>query len=381
MFTKLFRKEAPAPAAAPLGQIPHTQPGSLADLRRQLYDAVGQDVVMVRFLDGLCDRLWEVAYGFPASEKDHHTGKTGLIEHSLGVAVRMAVAFRGTSVNVQVAAILAGMGHDLGKMTSWVVDTRGMVYSPFYDSLLNYSSWILTAQRDGFGYKESPQVSSTLVQRLLPPGFYNSGFYDPAEYALACEAMARHHDAGDRVAHNRYLKVLVEVDGDDASQEKEVSQVAAAGGEDKRDQMIIDEFRKGFLTLTGDKHIRYGFGYCYVDDQFEGVCAVLHESVFFREHKTGGSVVQYLREKKNLDLAQDGLIDVLRGKNLICDIRRGSMYLGDVPCGDGTANWYFFDATYFLNPVPADRHPINYRKFVEAPIEDAEEMEPEEQEF
>ena len=271
----------------------------------------------------------------------------------------MAKVFKGSGRTSILHAIIAGLGHDLGKTTEWIVETGGYRYNPFLDSLLTLQHpFGLVAQKPGYGFRESTRMSVALVlKRLLPDAYYKSPLFDVEELSLAMEAIELHHAAPEE-SKNRYLVALLQADGDDVKTGQEAISVEKTGL--SVDKATLKAFKKGFLALSSSKALLYGTDYCYLAGE-EGPGLALHISAFFMKHDRGASIVEYMKNKLDVDVSQVGMLEMLAVEGISHCRERGVMTVD----GKDTApaEWVFFSAGWFINPPPADRYPTVYRTF------------------
>lgn len=197
--------------------IPHNLPDPIRVLRIEVHRAL--DHQLAAQANDLMDKLVEIAYGFPASEEYHHATYTGLIEHSLSVAVKALAKVRAVGqYQLRIRrfhTLLAALGHDLGKTSEWVVETRGFDWCPILDTMGRHTGpWSLSAKRDGIWHKNSPFTSVLMINRLLDEKYYRSDLYNPTELNYALEAIALHH-MPPLGSTNPYLEALLAADRDD----------------------------------------------------------------------------------------------------------------------------------------------------------------------
>lgn len=359
MLTKLFKKKPQEAVEEPVKLITHVIPGEVEKARHELLRAVNHDVTLFAMIEPILDNLQDIAWGFPASKENHHTSYTGLIEHSLSVAVKMAVAFKGSGKVAILHAVIAGLGHDLGKTTEWIVDTGGWRYNPFLNSLLTFQHpFSLVTQKPGYGYRESTRMSAALtIKRLLPDAYYKSNMCDVEELSLALEAIELHH-AVPEDTKNRYLAVLDAADADDVKAGQEAISVAKTGL--SVDKATIKAFKKGFLALSGNKTLLYGTDYCYLASD-AGPNLALHISTFFMKHERSASIVEYMNKKLAVDVSQNRMLEILAIEGISHERARGVMAIDGKETAE--AEWVFFSAGWFIDPPPADRYPNAYRTF------------------
>lgn len=181
-----------------------------------------------RFFVPVSKVFYSICWGFPASDGHHHPGRLGLIEHSLGVAIRMLrelpVVFGDAVVardreRVALHCLFAALGHDLGKTMEWVVDSRGYDYSPLTGSVRDQGFTPVVHHNTG----RHALLSLSVFTRLLAacPDYLNGRLYDARVLGEVLDAIARHHDSPteNEVKITPYLALLRRADADDAAED------------------------------------------------------------------------------------------------------------------------------------------------------------------
>lgn len=200
-----------------------------------------------RFFLPIVKEFYSLCWGFPASDGNHHPGRLGLIEHSLGVVLRMlreAPLVRDGITGRQrdtfvLHCLLAGLGHDLGKTLEWMVDSRGYDYSPLGGSIRDQGFSCISHSNTG-----KHAVLSTLVfNRLLSacPAFLYGNLFNPRQLAATLDAILLHHEdpTEGEIGKNPYLPLLRKADREDAAEDMIV--VPSEAELSAREETIIRE--------------------------------------------------------------------------------------------------------------------------------------------
>lgn len=232
-FTKLFRKAEAVAAngsvAVKKAQIAIAAPdrplsAKVLELECRIKELLREPHLYDRFFVPISKEFYSICWGFPGSNGNHHPGRLGLIEHSLGVVVRMlrdAPLVReglvdGEREKFAIHCLLCGLGHDLGKTLEWKVESRGYDYSPLCGSVRDQGFTAVYHRNTG----RHQILSTVVVNRLLTAGPYiNSKLYDPRELGLILDAIVRHHDPaidGEAIT-NPYLSLVRKSDTEDAA--------------------------------------------------------------------------------------------------------------------------------------------------------------------
>ena len=180
-----------------------------------------------RFFLPIAREFYAICWGFPASDGNHHPGRLGLIEHSLGVVVRMlrdAPLVRdglvgGEREKFSLHCLLAGIGHDLGKSMEWIVDSRGYDYSPLAGSVRDQGFSPVYHSNTG----RHSLLSTVVFSRLLRvcPAYIHGKLYDARELGLVLDAIIHHHEppGEGESKRNPYLSLLRKADTEDAAED------------------------------------------------------------------------------------------------------------------------------------------------------------------
>jgi len=197
------------------------------ELEFQVRQLLGEPHLYDRFFKPIAQEFYKTCWGFPASDGHHHPGRFGLIEHSLGVCVRMlrdAPAVRAGLIGSEkerfvLHCALAGLGHDLGKTMEWVVDSRGYDYSPMFNSMRDQHYAPVSHYNTGMHEYLSVGVFTRLL--LACPAYFSSKAHDVAQLALVYEAIAKHHEPAseNEAVDNPYLSLLRKADAEDAAED------------------------------------------------------------------------------------------------------------------------------------------------------------------
>lgn len=197
-----------------------------------------------RFFVPVAKEFYSIAWGFPASDGNHHPGRLGLIEHSLGVVVRMlrdaplfADGLTGSKKDSFLwHCVLAGLGHDLGKTLEWLVDSRGYDYSPLSGCVRDQGFTPISHSNTG----KHASLSTVVFSRLLNacPAYLHGRVYSARDLSSVLEAILDHHNSGPSVK-NPYLSLLVKADREDC--EEDLMVVPTEAELSAREENIIRE--------------------------------------------------------------------------------------------------------------------------------------------
>jgi len=264
-FRKLFKNHdvAAGPTKKPvsLAIVAPDRPLSakVLELECRIRELLREPHLFDRFFLPISREFYSICWGFPASSGGHHPGRLGLIEHSLGVVVRMlrdAPIVREGLVGSErekfnLHCVLAGLGHDLGKTMEWVVDSRGYNYSPVCGSVRDQGFTPVSYCNTG----RHSHLSAIVFPRLLIkcPNYVNGKLYNARDLASVMEAITHHHDdpADGEITKNPYLTLLRKADRDDAEEDMVVvpteSEISA-----REEKIVLDraETRKKQVELA-----------------------------------------------------------------------------------------------------------------------------------
>ncbi|WP_243374568.1 TraI domain-containing protein [Geotalea sp. SG265] len=242
MLRTLFGKDKtePVETSSPLSVVPPIPkganlPAEITTLIKKMEGELGEFHLIEDYSREIVNSFISIAYGYPASENMHHTGHLGLIEHSLSVAVRLLSevgkecipsvlppgekSYKFWIEKVQLHALLVALGHDLGKVVEWEVETAGFNFNPLVDSLVE-KGYSLKG-KNGITYLESPRHSVMLTYRLISGcrKYLYSQYFDSAEIGLVVDAIFNHHD-NSSMRNNLYWRLLRLADAEDVEDEK-----------------------------------------------------------------------------------------------------------------------------------------------------------------
>lgn len=197
------------------------------ELESRIRELLREPHLFDRFFLPISREFYSICWGFPASDGNHHPGRLGLIEHSLGVVVRMlrdAPLVRegligGEREKFSLHCLLAGLGHDLGKTMEWTVDSRGYNYSPIAGSVRDQGFTPVAHHNTNRHSLLSTLVFSRLI--AVCPAYMYGRLYDPRDLGLVVEAIISHHEspAEDEIKRNPYLSLLRKADREDATED------------------------------------------------------------------------------------------------------------------------------------------------------------------
>ncbi len=145
-------------------------------------------------VDRVLARLALLVFDLPASERHHHTGRFGLLDHTLDVAARTARELSGGAFQISpdpavahregplwaYAGVVLALVHDLGKILDLDVLAPGSAerWDPMSEPLVRFAerhgiretSPALYHYHPGRGMDGHEQATGTLMPLLLPPG-------------------------------------------------------------------------------------------------------------------------------------------------------------------------------------------------------------------
>jgi hypothetical protein len=240
----------------PKSELPLDPPANIQRLADQLHNSL-RDIFLKDFSQELVEGLYNITWGYPASDGGHHSGPFGLIEHSLGVAIKM-LATRSDYFEVpagikrqyweqktQLYQVICGLDHDLGKTMEWTIDSGGFSFCQLTASLRG-KEYVLGEKRPGLNYRASTVYSVSLMPRLLAAAqkFLNSQYFDPEELQMVLEAVYFHHDPTPR--DNPYWLSLRAADNEDGDEDgySQLRELVAEAGPDTEDEQREPELFK-----------------------------------------------------------------------------------------------------------------------------------------
>jgi hypothetical protein len=138
---------------------------SLTGLRRSVERLVGHDAAVLMELVG---KVYTVTRGYAASVEHHDSQEGGLWSHSFAVAAACSEAIGRYSQERgdRLAAFVAGLLHDIGKIGYWIVDAHGYDFSPWLLQPLPTGAQV-TGKRNEGGWHRHQMLSVVFMGQLL----------------------------------------------------------------------------------------------------------------------------------------------------------------------------------------------------------------------
>ncbi len=362
--SKSGKKSLDIGKAAANGQLTYTIPDVIKELRLELSKRLKYNVPLMTVINPLCDEIYNKCYGYPASRTHHHADpRIGLIEHSFGTAIQILNHLSNADPTVQLHAVMAALGHDLGKVTEHVTDTQRYRYNPFTHSfLLDSNKYIptLVCKRPGFGPEESAKISPALLAKFMPDAYYSSSFFSAIDYAQVIDAIVRHHEPVSLTEPNFYLRALKQADNDDCALSEEAIERDAVDTE--HDSQMLEIVKKAIRSRIGKGALAtatYGKHYAYVQE--DDVVYIAFAPLMFFQSSTSGVSVTELLVKDGHNVTQSGITNLLLRNGMTT--RKGLLEFqgkkGEI------FDYYFLPANSIINPVPKNGTASAYRDFIE----------------
>jgi hypothetical protein len=212
-----------APVVAETARVAREIPADVQAARKAVAMKLGDFMLDIEFVEPIYQELLKVAWEFPASRDRHHAERFGLIVHSLNVYTLALVhwpehfstppnAKISWAEKVKVYLLLTCLGHDLGKILEWNLNTFGIDFDIFTGDLRAFPKpFEIKEKREGINYRTSASLSSVLLFRFITACPAMAGnYFDPIELIQVSDAIARHHDSGP--FDNSYWKTLRQAD-------------------------------------------------------------------------------------------------------------------------------------------------------------------------